>query len=176
MADQTQKLVLQWITLFLLVILCIGSFTWFSAPVIQVPTAQEIADKIVIPESSEVDLTSLEEGISDIQLNLDEDEVWENDAESLATAEWEKRDYKDIYDALDDIYGDIDDRDDIEYVRENKDTTFAGMDADDKDAVVTQYVKVKYENDVGDDVKRKLTIETEIDEGEVEDQEIEETI
>jgi len=172
MADQTQKLVLQWISLVLLVILGIGSFTWFSAPMIDCPSCPTCPSI----DAPEVDLTSVEDKLLDIETNLNEDDDWEDEAETLATAEWEKRDYKDIYNALDDIYGDIDDRDDIEYVRENKDTTFAGMDADDKDAVVIQYVKVKYENDVGDDVKRKLTIETEIDEGEVEDQEIEETI
>jgi len=172
MADKTQNLVLQWITLVLLVILCIGSFSWFAAPVIKFPTAKEIAADITIPEAPEapvIDLTSVEEGIADIQSTLKEDEDWENEAETLATAEWEKRDYKEIYDFLGD---EIDKREDIIYVREDKDTTFAGMDEDDKDAIVTQYVTVKYENSEGDKVKEDLTIITTIEEGEVEDQDI----
>ena len=155
------------------IIICavvLGLFTMLmmpSTPIVEkvnCPTAEEIAELIVVGDNQDV---------LDV---LNEDEDWEDLVEDIATVEWEERDYKDIYKAIDDIYGDIDNRDDIDYVREAEDAEFTGMDVDDEDAIVTQYVKVKYEDNSGDTAKVYLTIETEIDEGEVEDQKITETI
>jgi len=140
-----------------------------DAPVLTL-TSQDI-ETIATEVSLLIDTTN-----DDVIAILNEDEDWENAAEEVATAEWKKADYKDIYNAIDDIYGDIDDRDDIDYVREAENTKYSGMDVDDEDATITQYVKVKYEDDSGDTTKVYLTIETEIDESTVEDQEITETL
>jgi len=129
-------------------------------------------------EAPIVNLSSIEQRLDNLEVLVNEDKVWEKEAEQIATDEWSERDYKDIYKAINDIYNgtddEIDERDDIIYVKV-KDTDFEDMDADDKDGTVTQYLKVKYENINGDEVKKYLTVTTTIDEGEVEDQEIEET-
>jgi len=168
-----QSLVLQWITLVVVVVL--GLFVLFQAPV-QVNKVDTAAlTTAIIAGLPGVNLTEVEDRLSDIETTLNEEDVWEKEALALATDEWEDRDYKDIYDALvelfeDDEISEIDDRDDIIYVREDKDTEFSEMDVDDKDATVTQYVKVKYEDVTGDNQKVYLTIVTEIEEGEVENQ------
>jgi len=141
--------------------------------------AFDVPSRTVDVEAPEIDTSALDAAVvallnvsvgdnSDVIAILNEDEDWEDAAEKLATEEWEARDFKDIADFLDDL----DDRDDIIYVREDTATTFDGMDSDDEDAIVTQYIKVKYEDDSGDDKKVYLTIESGIEEGEVEDQEI----
>ena len=179
MADKTpNNLVLQWIALLGLVLLLVGSFTWMGATVTvdEDAIANKIASQmdITIPTvTAYVNLTGIEDRLGEIETNLNEEDDWEDEAIVLATEEWEDRDYKDIFKFLEDEYKDIDDKDDIVYVREDKKTTFTEMDADDEDAFVTQYVTVKYENSDGDNVKRDLTIYTEIEDSEIEDQKIE---
>ncbi len=112
------------------------------------------------------------EKIDAILAKVTEDDAWEDKSELLATEEWEDNDWKDLYRAISDIYGDIDDEDDIEYVREDESTEFSGMDSDEEDGVVTQFLKIKYEDKSGDDHKVYLTVETEFDEGDLDDQEI----
>ncbi len=46
------------------------------------------------------------------------------------------------------------------------------MDENDRDGVVVQELKVRYETDDGDKVKKYLIVTTEVEDGEVEDQEI----
>jgi len=103
------------------------------------------------------------------------EDAWEAEAEIIATEEWEDNEYRDVYKAIKDIYGDLRDKDDIEYVREDESTDFDNMDEDDKDGKVTQYLKVKYEDENGDDKKVYLTVETTLDDGDLDDQEIFET-
>lgn len=155
---ETQNLVIQWLILIAAVLLIIGSFTWFAVPVIDCPTCPTCPSI----DAPEVNLTSVEEGIADIQSTLDEDEAWEDEAEELAIAEWKRRDYRVIYNALG---NDIDDRDDIISVT-IKDTKVSGTDIDDEDAVVEHFLKVKYEDTKGDEVKTYFYIETAIEEGE----------
>ncbi len=122
-------------------------------------------------EEGEVSQSELTQSIHD---KIFEDDAWESEAEVIATEEWEERDYDDIADAINKLYpvNQIDDEDDIEYVREDENTEFINMDADDRDGKVIQYVKVKYENERGKDVKKYLTITSTFDEGDLEDQEI----
>ncbi len=166
---ETQNLVLQWIVIILGALLLIGSFSWFAPATLDCPTCPTCPE--VELEAPEVNLTSIEGSIAEIQSTLDEDEDWENEAEALAIAEWEKRDYKEIYKTLSD---EIDDRDDISSVT-IKDTRFAGMDVEDEDAIVEHFLKVRYEDTDGDDVKTYFYIETSIEEGEADIIEIYET-
>ncbi len=173
---EIQNLVLQWITMIVAVLLLFGSFTWFAAPVINVPTAKEIAAEIALPEAPETqNLTGVEDRLADIETTLNEDEEWEDEAEAIATEEWEDRDYKDLFRWMSNPNEgnlSIDDRDDIIYVKEDESTFFISADSDDKDANLEQFVKVKYEDMNGKNQRVYLTIETRIDEGEIENQEI----
>ena len=168
-----------WQITAILVVVVIGLIGMFAGwgpsaetPQVIYPTADAIATitaaLIVLPDTSSQD----NEKISEIHDKFFEDDAWEDKAELLATEEWEENDWKDLYKAISDIYGDLDDEDDIEYVREDESTEFSSMDADDEDGVVTQFLKIKYEDEDGDDRKVYLTVETEFDEGDLEDQEI----
>lgn len=159
-----------------LVILLIVSFAnlYEEDNTVTVPTAEEIAELIVVP-------TVVVQNSSDVKLDqvlekVLEDETWENDAEALATAEWTERDYKDLFKAIEDIYGDLDDEDDIDYVKEDESTKFKNMDADDGDGKVVQYLKVKYEDKDGDNKKVYLTVKTVFDEFDLDDQKISQTV
>lgn len=131
-----------------------------------------------IDEGLKVDIDVTEGNLTkELHEKIFEDDAWESEAEVLATEEWEERDYDDIADAINELYllNQIDDRDDIEYVKEDENTKFI-LDADDKDGTIIQYVKVKYENEKGKDVKKYLTITSTFDDGELEKQEITNTI
>jgi len=105
------------------------------------------------------------EQISEIHTEIFEDELWEDEAEALATAEWTERDYKDVYKAIDDI----DDREDIEYVKV-KESKVGPINVDDKDARVKQLLKVRYEDADGQDQKIYFVVITDIEDGEIENQ------
>jgi len=171
---QTQKANwVQYTTLVLAAIVLLGGFFYYkpAEPItVNYPTAAEIASEVA-PLLTVPDNTEVLNAVGEVQTILNEDDLWEQEAEELATAEWSNRDYKPIFEFIDDRWHDIDDREDIIYVHV-KDTTFSDMDADDQDAFVVQELKVKYEDEDGQDRVRYLTVETEIEEGEVEDQEI----
>ena len=120
-----------------------------------------------------VNLDNIEQRLEAIENKLNKDDVWKDEAITLATEEWTKRNYKEIYEAIDELYGDIDVREDIVYVNV-KDEEVTSFDTDDKDATVVQELKVKYEDVNGNEKKVYLTVTTNIEEGEIEDQEIEE--
>ena len=167
--QKTQDYTKVFIALVVTVMLVFQLYSFYSVEdVVEYPTAQDIASLIVIPT---VNVSLDNEKIDGIYVKILEDDAWEDEAEELATDEWSERDFKDLYRAIEDLYGNIDDEDDIEYVREDESTRFSRMDADDKDGFVTQYLKVKYEDDEGDDKKVYVTVETEFDEGDLEDQE-----
>lgn len=107
-----------------------------------------------------------------IFLKIFEDDAWEAEAEVLATEEWEDRDYKDVYRFIrDSVNGSkILDEDDIEYVREDESTDFDKMDAKNKDGIVTQYLKVRYEDSEGNDKKVYLTVRSDFDDGSLDEQ------
>jgi len=102
---------------------------------------------------------------------LNKDSNWEDKAQALVEEEYSGNKFKEIYKAIDDLFGDIDEKEDIEKVVV-KDTDFSSMDAEDENAEVTQKIKVYYENLDGDDKKVYFIVEAEIEEGEVEDLEI----
>ena len=169
----------QYVTGVLALILVIGLFAgWYSPDVTTTsfPTANEIAAAtsalIVLPKSVGSNATLDDDKLNAIYTKILEDDAWEDEAESLATEEWEERDYKDIYRFIRDEFENLADEDDIEYVREDESTDFENMDADDKDGVVTQYLKVRYEDDEGDNRKVYLTIKTGFDEGDLDYQDI----
>ena len=120
-------------------------------------------------------LTSLDLKVSELNDDYFQADAWESQAETLASEEWEDNDYKDIYNALDDLFADIDEREDIDKVV-LKDTSYSSMDSDDKNGVVTQELKVYYEDKNGDDKKVYLTVTSTLEDDEVVDQDITETL
>ena len=154
---------LQYMTLLAVLILGVGQFTW-NAP----------KDLTVTQEQVNVDLsglTNISEQLNDVQSTLDEEDNWKTEAIDLSTDEWAKRDFRDIYEAIEDLFDDIDEKEDIDRVviRDEEVTSF---NVDDEDSVVVQEIKVYYEDEDGDDVKVKLEIITEIEDGYVEEQNI----
>ena len=172
-----------WIQYVTGIIVILALLLSFGAYTKDYPSATDIASqvKVTIPVSdpvSDQEITITEGPLTkEIYDKLFEEDLWKSDAEVLASEEWEERDYDDIADAINSLYpsNQIDDKEDIEYVREDENTTFVNMDADDKDGKVIQYVKVKYENDKGKDVKKYLTITSTFEDGELEEQEIDVT-
>lgn len=155
---------LQWVIGFSAILLLIGSFTWFSPVAVNIPA----------PVNQLVNLTDVESDIADLKVTLDsvdeeinKNNVWEEQAINLATAEWSKKEYKAIYNAL----TDIDDKEDIDKVV-IKDVEVTNLDEKDKDATITQELKVYYEDLNGNDVKDYITVITYIEDGEVEEQTI----
>ena len=137
----------------------------FNQP--DIPTASEVASLVVVPSVTNVEYndSAIKADIASVQATLDEDDLWEAEAQKLAEAEYTNRH---LYNALIDLnVTDLDDKGDIEKFVV-KDTDVSG-DADDKDADVEQEVRVYYENSVGDDVRVTLIIKTEILDNEVED-------
>jgi len=128
-------------------------------------TKEVIVTQPVIVETAYND-TALKADVATIQATLDEDDLWEADAQKLAEAEYTDRH---IYNALIDLgILDLDDKDDIDEIVV-RDTEVTGTDADEKDADVYQEVRVYYENSDGDSKRVTLDIDTEILEGDVED-------
>lgn len=142
-------------TLFLVV----GVFGGWYAPDVNYTT-----EKVEVT-NVDCNLTDLSDKVEVIQTTLDEEDIWKDEAIALATSEWERRDYKDIYRFLEDI----DEREDIDKIV-IKDGEVTSFDIDDEDATVIQELKVYYEDLNGDDVKVYLIVTTEIEEGEVENQ------
>lgn len=163
------------------VILCAFVLLKPLAPGVTKDEVKIIVDEAIagisVPVSGEVtvNLSGIEDRLVEIETTLNEENDWKDEAIALATGEWEERDYRAIYRAIDDLYDNIDEREDIEYVR-IKDEEVTSPDVDDQDAVVIQNVKVKYEDKDGDDKKVYLTITTDIEENEIENQGIKETV
>ena len=151
--------------------LCVGGITSYAL----FPNTVEktVVQNVTVPQIVEVPYndTAIVADIADIKAILNEDDAWEIAAEDIATEEWSENTYKDIYNAMIALNISIDDKTDIDKVV-IKDTSFSGMDVDDKDAEVTQEVKVYYEDLNGDDKKIYLDIVTTIADNDIEDQEI----
>jgi len=163
----------QWTSMILMILLClafltnVGNIRTGVQPEINVPTASEIAANVNIPVTND---TAILQAVEGVQTTLNEDDEFEDDMINLATSEWTDRDYKDIYNAIKDLFPNtIEEREDIDkvVVREEK---MISSDIDDEDAVVVQDLKVYYEDNHGDNQKVYISVETEIEEGEVEDQ------
>ena len=156
---QTQKANwVQYATIVLtaLLVLSIG----FNVPNNSPDVVNEVTENVV-------DLTEIQTSIDAISEKQNEDDDWENEAIALAEEEYSRSGYKYIAKVLDDI----DDKDDIDRIV-IKDVEVTSSDADEQDATVIHTLKVYYEDTSGDDVKDYVIVETVIEEGEVEDQEI----
>jgi len=154
----------------LLLVLLIGSFTWMKPEPVELPeypTATQIAALVKVPVQQPVNNQLLQQVLDEVN----EDDNWESEAEALATEEWQESDYRDLYRAMKRLRLDIDDEDDITSVTEDESTDFSKMDSNDKDAVVKQYLRVKYDDEEGDHKKAYITVRTEIDNGDVDEQE-----
>ncbi len=117
-------------------------------------------------------LSGLEEGINgEIEINIPlleladqelveglEEEGWKEEAITLATEKLEEDDYLEVYYAIDDFYNDINEEEDIEYVR-IKEEEVSSVDAENKDAIVSQKIKVKYEAEPEEETNDAETIE-----------------
>jgi hypothetical protein len=156
------------IALFAVIGLLVGVLATFYVMPAKVTTKEipVITEKVVeVPGAT--DLTEVNARLDAINLIVSEDENWETEAFALATEEWSHNGYRAIFKEL----SNIEDKEDISSV-EVTDTEVISSDAEDKDAVVWQKVKVKYEDSDGDHAKTYFEITTEIKDGEVEDQEI----
>ena len=166
-----QNLVLQWLTLIVAVVLIIGSFTWFAAPVLKVPTAQEIADKITIPESSEFNLTSVEESIADIQSTLDEDEDFKDSCKDFAREYIERERKSFLRDLAERVGLERDDYKDINKIK-TRDLEIADTgdyDVDEGDCTVNAELRVYFDSYKEDDVRQTVNVDFIIEENEIDD-------
>ncbi|MHA1868737.1 MAG: hypothetical protein ACTSXD_11895 [Candidatus Heimdallarchaeaceae archaeon] len=82
----------QWLLMAAFVVLLIGSFTWMK-PVVNVPTAQEIAGAVVIP-TMQGNLSLDNDKIDAIYNEIFKDDTAESKAESLALDEMDTKDFK----------------------------------------------------------------------------------
>jgi len=98
----------------------------------------------VIDGEVEIDIPLLELAEQTLVESLEE-EGWKQEAKDLATNKWETNDYLEIYNAIDDLYDNIESKENIEYVKLKKEEV-SSMNAKNKDAVVSQKLKVKYES------------------------------
>lgn len=177
MADKTpNNLVLQWIALIGLAILLIGSFTWMGATIVvdEDALAEKVAGQIdldlTIPTvTADVNLTGIEGRLDEIETTLNEDDDWEDEAIAMATAEWKRGNYRELFQWMKLNGYAIVDRDDIDrVVVKHRDVD--NVDVDDEDADVTQELKVYYETKKGKDRTAYINVETIIEDGYIEEQ------
>jgi len=161
-----QNLVLQWLILIAAVVLIIGSFSWFAAPVIDCPTCPTCPSI----DTPEVNLTSVEESIADIQSTLDEDDDFENSCKDLVREyiEKERRSFmKDIAEVLEDL--DREDYKDINKIKIRDLEVADGYDIDEGDCTVNAELRVYYDSDTEDDVRQTIDVEFIIEENEIDE-------
>lgn len=159
-----------YVSMALLVMLVIGSFTWMSPKDVVIPTADEIASKVKVTSTvttTTANLSGIETRIADIESTVSKDDKWKTEALALAEDEYSAKNYKAIFNVLTGIV----DKEDISSVVVT-DFRVTRTDADSKDAKVFQELKVRYEDENGDNKKVYLEVTTIIKDGEVEEQEI----
>jgi hypothetical protein len=110
--------------------------------------------------------------IEAIQLTVQKDDTWKDQAIALAKADLESKSYKDLYNALVDLNISIDEKSDIESVI-YKDVKVVSFDVDEKDATVNFELKVYYENSDGDSKKVSIDASAVIEDADIEDFEYE---
>ena len=132
----------------------------------QVVKIEALENPVIVEDPATIQSNS--DKIDALTEKVNEDDNFEEVSEEIALTEIEKRSYKELFEFLEVTYGDIVDKEDIEYVIvRDVDTTID--DLNDEDSTVEFDLKVKYENDVGTDVKKYFTATVTIEEGEVED-------
>jgi len=136
------------------------------------PTAEEIAEKVVVDVPTAVGEFPEEivEKIDKLYEDAVADDVWEVAAEELAKAELDERRFK--KDLAEFLGLERKDYDDITKIKV-RDVEVGEMDVDDKDAFVELKLKVYYDTDEEDDLKAKVLVAVEIEDGEVVDYEFE---
>lgn len=155
----------QGLTLAIACLVLIGTFTWGQSSVTVSPVNQVIDTKDL---ATKADVANLSIKVNAIDTSVNKDNLWKQTAIDLATAEWSERDYKAIFNVLDNI----DTRQDINKVVV-KDVEVTVIDVDEKDATVTQELKVYYEDNTGETVKAYVTVTTFIKDNEVDSQDLE---
>lgn len=126
-----------------------------------------------VPVVSAYNDTAVKDGIAKIDAKIFEDENWKDEAEKIAIDEYSERSFKDIFNFLESQNVSIEDKSDIRSVVVT-DTEVKSFDVNDKDAIVVQELKVRYEDKDSDTVlKAYLVVTTEIEDNEVTDQEFE---
>lgn len=126
----------------------------------------------------EIDIPLLELADQKLVESLGEDE-WEEEAITLATEKLEEEAYSEVYYAIDDFYNDINDKEDIEYVK-IKEEEVSSVDSENKEATVSQKIKVKYDAEPDEETNETekivyLKVTTIIDDGDVDSQNFQES-
>jgi len=119
--------------------------------------------------------TALQNAIASVQTKVYEDSNFKDSCKATATAEFTDREYKDIFNFIEANQSDINEKEDIISVKIT-DEDVTDFDVTDKTCDVTQYVTVKYDTEDGSGYtqtkKLYLVIDSEIDTGSVDSQEI----
>ena len=147
-----------------------------EASVVEVPTAQEIADLVVIPSVESADNVLLNEFL-EVEFSDEYDEI-EEESEDYALEELEDRDYRVLEDYLNSLFEGIDE-DSFSYDVEDTDVVVTRLglsEDDDKSAIVTFEVEVEYEfeNGVIEEYRVNLVVVYNVvyDEGSFTDEEV----
>ncbi len=147
--------------------------------------------KEIIVSGSVERLSGLDEGVDgEVEINIPlleladqnpveslEEEGWKGEAMTLAAEKLEEDDYLEVYYAIDDFYNDINNEEDIKYVN-IKEEEISSVDAENKDAVVSQKIKVKYEAEGENETTEEIVyfiVTTIINEGDVDSQDFEQS-
>jgi len=155
-------------TLLVIIALLLGGIVAYA----MTPTAKDtitLVDKPVLVETPYND-TALVASVNAIAAKQSEDDTWDAAAEKLATAEWQDKSNKDLFNAMQDLGLNIVDKEDITSVKID-DSDVSNQDIDDQDADVTQDLIVRYEDADGNHAKAYITVDTEIVENDVDNQE-----
>jgi len=137
-----------------------------------VPSAKEIAQNVQLPATQTVQYndTALKNAVADVKNIVNKDNAWKTVAQNLASSEWADRNNKDVFNFMVDQNISIEEKSDISSIV-IKDQDVTSFDADEKDADVTQELKVYYEDSDGDKKKLYINVDTVIEDGEVDSQE-----
>lgn len=148
-----------------------GGAIFDKDPACDLPDLSQIATKadidalgLVVADTS-ADVITLQDEI------LAEDR-WDATAEVFATEELEDDDYEElgewILDEFSDTFTGNEDIEDLDLSVTVKDVKIVSSDVDDQDAIVEFDLKVRYEDNSGDRVRKYITATVEIDDGEAE--------
>ena len=114
-------------------------------------------------------ISDLQTDVGAIQDHLFEEDRWEATSEVLALEELEEDDFEELREWVVTEYNLSEDAEDVEdFSVSVRDTDFSSMDVDDQNGVVTFDLRVRFEDDSGDRVKKFVTATVVIEDGEVE--------
>ena len=162
--DKTTGLAI-WVVLALL----IGGILTYAIFPQTITVEKEVPTEVPVYIETPYNDTAIKNDLTALKDEVLADSNWKTEAKELATIEWTERSYKDLYNALVDLNVSIVDKEDISSVVE-KDITWGSIDADEKDAILTQNLKVYYEDSTGEKLKIYMDVVTTITENDVIDQ------